>query len=1140
MSKSLYVKITEGQSLGPYTIYYDVVQPSNYALLYNTELPATNIPLSSLTSGSGARVTVPDLARTIILQNANGDCLNYEDYAIVVFSGVTSACTGYYNGTATINISISGNDGLFQYSIDGGDNFTESTPNKTYSFTDLSNGEYNVSVKVVNDDIINSYASNPIIIDCEEVLSTSYSATCNVDQIGTITIIGYGGSGDYRYAIKNVDTGILTEPQVSNEFTDLPGTGTFQLYLYDHGNTVTPDYLYIAPNNVVFNCPAPLPPLQVLGYGGCGPNQYVGTGTLTASGFQGGTDIYIYASYGTTLQEATDNLNDVRVRSVIPTGATSYTWPSFVPEDEGGLTNGTYYIGLQDSGAHQAFVGPITVSCTVPVPPNQQFFAYNLAVNSCVKTGVGTKYWTYDLDMQPGYYSLNGGSTMLKLESTPTTEDKNIKITSKQALTCLSSYVTLTPMNNLPTDAYTLYVNNTPYPDFDSGTRSYPVGSVIKVVYNGVNNVCNVTLNGNSYASGTNVTILLDTDYTFILRNYNHWVDYGQPYCQDNQTRQNIINDCGNTSYRIITPCSTACTATTYTETCSGTYGQNVLRTLYYACNGQATGTTTTYTCGPCSSTVQDWVTESTYCKPGDCTKWNLQRQMNPCATAYNTTREIDTNVANCDCGESCLGTYEEQPFCDPQNPTTAIYVTKYFCFPNSVVSSRSVSCSPACNASTVQNWVNEGAVYCSSCVKKQLQRQVNPCAEAYNTTRTIDVSGITCECGESCLGTETYNFCGGADNKDLYTVQRYKCPPYNYVNTPSLIQTCASPTCTTLTATYTSQGYSACYVPPTGSNNCATGPVYKDTNRCSSTYNNYFIDINSTYYNVGGQPTAGTCNTTQIWTDTGNTRCNSCVNEKEQRQTNRCASGYDTTRWVAGGSACNYNANYSNAVGYVYSCSAGTVSSTVVYQNTNPCFTGNQWIVGSTTYATNPSQSYPNTDPVWADSGSTYCVFGDCTLYQNQINTNPCSSATTRAIDTGVVSNSCGIWQYEEYCYPAYGQAPYQLRSREVNSCTGDIRNDQFIANDSTQCGYTAPRDSFYVGTAENDPEFACTRAFNTLVYCYSGCSGGNPVYNSRIVYSATGNDPIANGFYHVFPDSWIEISGSDGVVSDTGLCQN
>lgn len=41
---------------------------------------------------------------------------------------------------------------------------------------------------------------------------------------------------------------------------------------------------------------------------------------------------------------------------------------------------------------------------------------------------------------------------------------------------------------------------------------------------------------------------------------------------------------------------------------------------------------------------------------------------------------------------------------------------------------------------------------------------------------------------------------------------------------------------------------------------------------------------------------------TTPSWSDTGSTRCNGCTSQKQQRDTNPCSSSYNNTRWVNGG----------------------------------------------------------------------------------------------------------------------------------------------------------------------------------------------------------------------------------------------
>lgn len=41
---------------------------------------------------------------------------------------------------------------------------------------------------------------------------------------------------------------------------------------------------------------------------------------------------------------------------------------------------------------------------------------------------------------------------------------------------------------------------------------------------------------------------------------------------------------------------------------------------------------------------------------------------------------------------------------------------------------------------------------------------------------------------------------------------------------------------------------------------------------------------------------------TTPSWSDTGSTRCDGCTSQKQQRDTNSCSSSYNNTRWVNGG----------------------------------------------------------------------------------------------------------------------------------------------------------------------------------------------------------------------------------------------
>ena len=53
-------------------------------------------------------------------------------------------------------------------------------------------------------------------------------------------------------------------------------------------------------------------------------------------------------------------------------------------------------------------------------------------------------------------------------------------------------------------------------------------------------------------------------------------------------------------------------------------------------------------------------------------------------------------------------------------------------------------------------------------------------------------------------------------------------------------------------------------------------------------------------YANKNGDCVADS--TTPSWSDTGSTRCDGCTSQKQQRDTNPCSSSYNNTRWVNGG----------------------------------------------------------------------------------------------------------------------------------------------------------------------------------------------------------------------------------------------
>ena len=79
MAKQFTVSISEGQAAGPYNIYYDTVNASNYATLVSTSGNATSITLAELTGYGGVVVSVPDSASKIIIFNTDANCQNSYD-----------------------------------------------------------------------------------------------------------------------------------------------------------------------------------------------------------------------------------------------------------------------------------------------------------------------------------------------------------------------------------------------------------------------------------------------------------------------------------------------------------------------------------------------------------------------------------------------------------------------------------------------------------------------------------------------------------------------------------------------------------------------------------------------------------------------------------------------------------------------------------------------------------------------------------------------------------------------------------------------------------------------------------------------------------------------------------------------------
>lgn len=139
--------------------------------------------------------------------------------------------------------------------------------------------------------------------------------------------------------------------------------------------------------------------------------------------------------------------------------------------------------------------------------------------------------------------------------------------------------------------------------------------------------------------------------------------------------------------------------------------------------------------------------------------------------------------------------------------------------------------------------------------------------------------------------------------------------------------------------------------------------------------------------------------NVVAAWQDTGQFRCSSCVEEKQQNDTNSNCTG-NTSRWVPNplGTTCNRTPVFIPL--NEYQC-INCVEKRVERDNNTCSTTFNQ-----TRLVNHPNGSVCNTVPVWVNTGETRCLVGVHQRRQN--NTNPCFTTATRWVNTNEDNCNC------------------------------------------------------------------------------------------------------------------------------------
>lgn len=640
----------------------------------------------------------------------------------------TAGCTGGAGTGTVLANGFSGGTGSFEFiSISATSptdalNRLDNSATRTlidgateYTFTLLANATYYVAIMDYSG---NKGASTGATVNCITPTTTTTSTTLPPYKYYTIDRRATCNTGIENPAVGTLRLPYAFTPTLDGWYRDASGTCTYSYRL----SNITP-------------VAAPATPILVdaTTYNtstlACGPNcinvDFSGSATcanvgasdaaITISSFTGGSGVFdatpantTYATEAAALAGAFDNVTTSRTYS--------------------GLATGTYWVAIRDRGnvANKKAKSFTVTQC----PPAISLGSAYCADVACMTPGgsavvpCGGAYNVNIANAPAGYtvtmtYSVQGGpdgsyanlqnpsAGVYKVQAWFAASTSNIVITLSllnssnvevaQSSSIVSrnspsnflglpacsppSNVTLSPQNSLDGNSYTVYINGVEDAAWNSGTRSYPAYTTIRVVYSSP--ACGVTLNSAGYTSNTTITLGNGTAYTFTLYNANNYVDTGNPYCVGCQRRQNTVNDCGGTSYRVLANDSCDCG-----QECQGTYwgdlecsGSAQIRRQRYVCNNALTGSIDVVNACSCTCDVTcgGELPGPTYCSndtPGEL----LRNYTYVCNGAYSRTEVVDE--CSCSCNIGCLGTTEVS-YCGTGGDTTLYGKMVYVCDPN-------------------------------------------------------------------------------------------------------------------------------------------------------------------------------------------------------------------------------------------------------------------------------------------------------------------------------------------------------------------------------------------------------------------------------------------------------------------------
>lgn len=474
------------------------------------------------------------------------------------------------------------------------------------------------------------------------------------------------------------------------------------------------------------------------------------------------------------------------------------------------------------------------------------------------------------------------------------------------------------------------------------------------------------------------------------------------------------------------------------------------------------------YNESPCSTAVTLVNTGYTTCV--GCSNVNSQKDNNPCSGTYNKyyvngslygdgstlppTASCDTAASYSLVGTRCYDfsnwtVYVNSNACytgNNQYKLTSGNETLYF-----TVNQYNASVSGDCC------WVADPACQAGTC-NYMGDRERNTCTGAYRNTAAT--STTLCACGNTCQGSRWVETCSGTTR---IRETRYYCDN-SYAGSTETLATCSSQCSTNYSPVHTYQGYTTCY-------SCSNDNVYKDTNPCSSTYNNYYVYHNGGYVNVVTQPSGVGCNYNSNCQDTGTAYCSGPNLVINQYQANSCISTSCGTRVVT----------YNHGPCAYSSTKTQTASGTFTRNNCNPNCDGQTSLYSQTRTETRTS-FVSQADADTLANNAAYAAALDAVNAGGQAYAN--------------ANGACCCWTAHDGCY---GTDYY---TDEINSCDGSSRNKVWYYN-STNCGYIpvncqsgeSQTDGYYAYTDCNG-QFVSGSAWNAndIVGCFDA---NKPYYN-------------------------------------------